>query len=227
MNLDPDDLQPLEYQIHRPEGMGSGAPLLVLLHGRGGDERDLAGLIRLLPEGVVVVTPRAPFEGRPWGYGPGWAWYRYVSGARVVDDTLEASLILLDQFMAKLEADAVFEFGQRYLGGFSQGGTTSLAWALTRPDRLDGVVNLSGFLVESERVEISERSAGGLPVFWGHGLRDPNIPFSLAEVGRDRLRRVGANVHEVDHPGGHRITREEMAALHEWVARPEGPSRTP
>lgn len=223
----PDGLESLEYRLHLPEDVQDGSPVLILLHGRGSDERDLAGFARLLPEATALVTPRAPFAGRPWGYGSGWAWYRYVSEDRVVDETLHTSLALLDRLFHDVRGALSFEPGPQFLGGFSQGGTTSLAWALTRSSSLAGIVNLSGFLVDAQAVEVSEETAGGLPVFWGHGRGDPNIPFSLAERGRGRLQVAGALLHEVDHPGGHNVTPGEMQALREWMEERSSPRRSP
>ncbi|NIQ58758.1 MAG: hypothetical protein GWN71_36930, partial [Gammaproteobacteria bacterium] len=61
--------------------------MLVLLHGRGADERDLSGLRAHLPPGLGLVLPRAPFPGAPWGYGPGWACYRFLPDAGGVPET--------------------------------------------------------------------------------------------------------------------------------------------
>jgi phospholipase/carboxylesterase len=72
----------LEHELHLPGGARDGAPLLVLLHGRGADRFDLLELGPLLAPGAVVVTPQAPFPGLPWGYGPGWAWYRFLGRDR-------------------------------------------------------------------------------------------------------------------------------------------------
>jgi phospholipase/carboxylesterase len=197
-----------------------GAPLLVLLHGRGSDEEDLQGLKPLLAPGTTLVTPRAPFEAAPWGYGPGWAWYRYLDEDKVEPDTLERSLGALDRFLTALSEELPEPPGPLVLGGFSQGGTTALAWALTRPGRAVGVANLSGFLVGDP--ELPLEAAKGLPIFWGHGREDRNIPFELARRGRDRLTRAGARVTALDHPGGHSVTAEEVRALREWVEGLEG-----
>jgi phospholipase/carboxylesterase len=213
----------LTWRLHLPEGAREGSPLLVLLHGRGADESDLLGLASLLPDDVVLITPRGTFPGLPWGYGPGRAWYRYVAEDRVEPETLEQSLGRIDDLMARVAGELPLSTGPRILGGFSQGGTTSLAWALTRPGGVAGVLNLSGFLVDSPLVPLHAVDPETVPpVFWGHGVQDSSIPFSLAERGRERLRRIGVRLESFDHPAGHTITAEEMHALKGWIREVAG-----
>jgi len=207
----------LSFRRHIPAGARDGCAVLVLLHGRGSNEGDLQGLASLLPDDVILVTPQAPFAAGPWGYGPGWAWYRYIAEDRVDDPTLAGSLEALDGFLESIADSLPVRMGPLVLGGFSQGGTTSLAFALTRPGKIAGVANLSGFLVRSPMVAVDERGAKGLKVFWGHGRLDPNIPFALGVSGRERLREAGASVEAFDHPSGHTITAEEVAAFRSWV----------
>jgi phospholipase/carboxylesterase len=207
----------LVFASHVPDGARDGSPILILLHGRGSNEQDLLGLAPLLGPDAIIVTPRAPFPAGPWGYGPGWAWYRYLEEDRVDEDTLQASLESLDLFLGALDESLPFRPGKRILGGFSQGGTTSLAWGLTRPGGVAGVANFSGFLVSSPLVPVGHEASGDLPVFWGHGRLDPAIPFTLAARGRSRLEEAGFEVEKWDHPAGHQITRDEMESFFGWL----------
>jgi phospholipase/carboxylesterase len=201
---------------------GQGTDVLVLLHGRGSNEEDLLGLRPWMPDHVTVVTPRAPFPGAPWGYGPGWAWYRYLEDDRMEPGTLDTSLAALDAFLEALPDHLGFTPRRRILGGFSQGGTLSLAWALTRPGQAERVLNLSGFLAGVPAVQGALSNAKGLPVFWGHGRADPAIPFALAERGRKALDQAGAALELFDHPSGHTITPDEVTAIRRFVEGDRG-----
>jgi len=212
-----EEIPSLGYETHIGPQAEDGSPLLLLLHGRGSHEGDLQGLAPLLPQDIVLVTPRAPFPAAPWGYGPGWAWYRYLEEDRVVTTTLETSLAALDALLERLDRELPIRTGPRVLGGFSQGGTTSLAWALSRPGRLAGVVNLSGFLVNAPELIGAFDGLNSPPVFWGHGEADPAIPYALARKGRRQLAEAGVTLHPADHPGGHTITSGELAELRGWL----------
>jgi phospholipase/carboxylesterase len=197
--------------------LSAGAPtdapptVVVLLHGRGSDKGDLQGLRPLLPAAWTLVTPRAPFPGAPWSYGPGYAWYRYVEEDRVVTETLEESLGLVDEFLDGLPQIVGAAPGRIVLGGFSQGGTMSLAYALSRPHAVAAALNFSGFLAASVDLDETGSTPPRTPIFWGHGTGDPAIPLALAERGRNRLRRAGARLLTRDYRIGHWIAAEEVA----------------
>jgi phospholipase/carboxylesterase len=194
-----------------PAAAGNATTVAILLHGRGSDESDLLGLHPILPEDWTLVTPRAPFPGAPGGYGPGYAWYRYVQDDRVVTETLQESLDLLDAFLASLPSVVGPGPERLVLGGFSQGGTVSLAYALSRPGSVAAALNFSGFLAASVELDETGAAPPRTPVFWGHGIADAAIPIPLAEKGRSRLRRAGARLVARDYRIGHWIEAEEVA----------------
>ena len=208
----------LDFLTRKPPNPEDGSPVLVLLHGRGSDMGELQGLARVLPPAATLVTPQAPHSGLEWGYGPGWAWYRYL-GHDVVDDaSLTSSLSALDAFLTALPDLLGFNPGPLILGGFSQGGSTSLAYALTKPGRVWGVAVLSGFLVNEDVLGVGSESLGPTPVFWGHGTQDPAVPYALALEGRERLLGAGVNLESHDYVMGHWVTPEEMDDLELWLS---------
>jgi phospholipase/carboxylesterase len=207
----------LEYDVRVPEGARDGAPLVVLLHGRGSDKDDLMGLAPHFPADAIVVAPRAPFPGAPWGYGPGWAWYRFIDRNRPESESFSESLQALATFLAELPAELPVRPGPLTLGGFSQGGTLSLALALTRPGEVPEVLNFSGFLADHPAVSATPESVAGTRIFWGHGTRDPNIPFELAVEGRDLLERAGADLVARDYEIGHWIDPQELRDAMAWL----------
>jgi phospholipase/carboxylesterase len=200
----------LDFEIHRPEEPRAGAPVAVLLHGRGSHMGDLLGLADMLPSDWFLVTPQAPFPASDWGYGEGWAWYGYLGEDRVVEEALTHSLDRVDRFLAALPEVIGVEPGPVTLGGFSQGGTMSTAHALTRPGAVRAVLNFSGFLAASVPVPSGEAALAATPIFWGHGLRDPAIPFDIARRGRATISEAGVPLVTRDYDIGHWIVPDEM-----------------
>ena len=181
--------------------------------------RDLQGLARVIPPHGTLVTPQAPHAGGPWGYGPGWAWYQYLGEDRLAVEPLAQSLELVGELLQGLPEQLGFQPGPLVLGGFSQGGTISLAYALTHPGSVAGVVVLSGFVPSPETFDVDLGALGATPLFWGHGTHDPAVPFSLALKGWDRLRKAGVEYEAREYPMGHWVTPEEMADLKDWLNR--------
>lgn len=200
-----------------PEDARDGAPVLVLLHGRGSSETDLMGLRPHLPADHALVCPRAPFAGAEWGYGPGWAWYRYLGANRPEPESFEASQRELENLLDSLPERLGFAPGRVILGGFSQGGTMSVAFALRHPGRVAGVLNFSGFLADHPSVRATPESVEGTRFFWGHGTSDPAIPFEMALEGRAGLRAAGADLVAPDYPIGHWIAPEELTDAVAWL----------
>jgi phospholipase/carboxylesterase len=208
---------PLDYELHIPPGAREGAPLIVLLHGRGSDRFDLIGLNRGLPAGAVIVTPEAPFPGPSWGYGSGWAWYQYLGEDRPEPETFDRSQEMLREFLKDLPRNLPIRTGPMVLGGFSQGGTMSLSHALRYPGTVPSVMNLSGFLAAHESVVVTPETVAGTRIFWGHGSEDSAVPFGLALRGRATLEAAGADLTARDYRIGHSIVGVELADATAWI----------
>ncbi len=201
-----------------PPDPREGAPLVVLMHGRGADEHDLAGLARHLPAGALAVFPRAPFSGLPWGYGPGWAWYRFLEGTRPEPESFTRGQLALDAFLEALPATLPVSPGPLVLGGFSQGGTSAIAWAVRHPGRVAAVLNFSGFVATHPEVRVMAETVGTTGFFWGHGTEDASVPFARAVTGRAALRAAGAALEARDYRAGHTITPDELGDAMTWLA---------
>ncbi|MDW8270600.1 MAG: alpha/beta hydrolase-fold protein [Anaerolineae bacterium] len=199
----------LSYRLVLPDPPTAGAPVLVLLHGRGADETDMLGLARFWPD-TLVVAVRAPYPATAWGYGPGFAWYRYLGGTRPDPEHFSHSLAALDAFLTALPTLLPVSPGPLFLGGFSQGGTVSLGYALAYPGRVHTVLNLSGFLAEHPAVQVTPETVATTRFYWPHGTLDPAVPLAVAQEGRRRLREAGAHLLAPDYEMGHAIIPAEL-----------------
>jgi phospholipase/carboxylesterase len=193
--------------------------VLVPMHGRGADASDLAGLRPWLPEAAALLLPRAPFPAAAWGYGPGWAWYRYAGDDRPEVESFRAAQHALDDLLDSIPEALPYVPGPIILGGFSQGGTMSIGYALRRTGAVAGVLNFSGFVPSHPDVLVTPDAVGDTPFFWGHGTADPAIPHALAERGRAALREAGADLDARDYPIGHAISPDELRDASAWIER--------
>jgi phospholipase/carboxylesterase len=195
-------------------------PVIVLLHGRGSDERDLLPLGRILDADATTVSVRAPFDAAPWGYGPGFAWYRFLGGTEPEPVSFEAGQAALAAFIDALPHRLGRAATPFILGGFSQGGVSALAYLMRHPGRVRGVMLFSGFLADHSSVTVTPERVGRTPIFWGHGTADTLVPFELAEEGWATLRAAGAQLESHQYPGmSHTINDGEMSDAAAWVER--------
>jgi phospholipase/carboxylesterase len=208
----------LDYNFSLPADPADGAPVIVLLHGRGSNKSDLMGLRPGLPPEAIVVTPQAPFSGAQWGYGGGWAWYKYLGGTTPDPDTFLSGQAQLEEFFANLPQILPVKPGPIVIGGFSQGATSSLAYALRHPGTVAGVLVFSGFLADHPSVAATPETVAGTRFFWGHGHGDPMISHATGEQGRAALRAAGADLTTGDYPIGHSIDPGELHDASTWLS---------
>jgi alpha-beta hydrolase superfamily lysophospholipase len=161
---------------------GSGADVLVLLHGSGSDSRYLAGLARALSaqSALTVVT----LDMR--GHGP-------EPGHRGDVDRVDQQEQDIADLLAHLKGQS--PFGRFLLAGHSIGGGLAIRYAAGREQpKPDGLVLLAPY--------IHRNSASARPDSGGWAT-----PFVTRFAGIDMLQRIG--VHAFD---GLQVLRFEMPA---------------
>ncbi|HEX5687161.1 MAG TPA: dienelactone hydrolase family protein [Ideonella sp.] len=200
---------------------------IIVLHGLGADGNDFVPVAQemdLRPVGAVrYVFPHAPI--RPVTINGGSrmrAWYDILGTdlARKEDEPgLRASLsevqALIDREVARgIAAERIV------LMGFSQGCAMTLLAGLRAPQRLAGLVGLSGYLPLAASTA-AERSAANqhTPIFMGHGRHDPIVPHAGGMASRDALRALGHEVEWHDYPMEHSVCAEEIADLNRWLLK--------
>jgi phospholipase/carboxylesterase len=100
--------------------------------------------------------------------------------------------------------------------GFSNGANIAASMLFRRPGLLRGAVLFSPMVpFEPEALPRLE----GTSVFIGAGRTDQIAPASQAERLAALLRSAGADVTVHWEPGGHALTRAELAAAREWIER--------
>jgi phospholipase/carboxylesterase len=207
----------LDHELYVPPSAPAGVPVVILLHGRGAERTDLFTLRRHMPAEWAVLAPDAPFPGAPWGYGPGYAWYQFMGRNRPEARSFQESLESLDRFVDALPELLGRAPGPVALGGFSQGGTMSVGYAMSRPGRIPHVLNFSGFVADHPAVSVTAATVSGTRFFWGHGRSDPAIPFELAIEGRHLLTEAGADLEARDYAIGHWIDPVELSDAVQWL----------
>jgi phospholipase/carboxylesterase len=201
--------------LYRPAA-GEPEGALVLLHGRGADERDLFPLLDILdPERRLLgATARGPLSLPPGGAH----WYVVRRVGYPDPETFHSTYPQLAEWLDELLDEHEIPYERTVLGGFSQGSVMSYTLGLgaERP-RPAGIMALSGFLPRVEGFELDLGKAAGLPVAIGHGTHDPVIQVEFGREARDRLSAAGARVTYRESPMPHTIDPSFLRELPGWL----------
>jgi thioredoxin 1 len=198
--------------------------LLLLMHGIGSNEFDLASLAPMLdPDGRwVTVCPRGPYA-----YGPGYAWFRMES-PELASSTMTSSLQAIDDVVDEACAQYGVQRSEMVVGGFSMGAAMSLVFTFrsSPQPRPAGVLVMSGFL-PGEIAGALEFSGELPPVLVQHGSYDPMVQIVRAREAAKVLQEHSVPVVFREYPMEHNVTPESARDALDWleqIRRGEKPS---
>ena len=216
---------------------GRGNRLLMLIHGYGADEEDLAPLASVLdPAGrFFAVCPRGPLEvdlGGGWdpAAGGGWVgakWYDRSEDGVIDPGSLQRSIVALDHLLDELCDEHGFRRHESVIIGFSQGGAMALALSLrdSTKARPAGVACLSGMLQNPPWLRYAwddgwpaQRAPEGFPsLYVQHGTHDPMVDVEQGRRTRDTLEAHGIAVEYHEYAMQHEIRPESIVDLRAWL----------
>jgi phospholipase/carboxylesterase len=185
------------------------APLVVLLHGRGSNERDIIALAGQLPSVAAYAAVRAPIAE-----GGGYAWFANRGIGRPVAESLAAGMAWFRTWL-----DAVAPAGRPVvLVGFSGGAAFAGGLVLADPQRYAGAAILYGTLPFDAGVPVIPARLAGVPVFVAQGEQDRVIPPELlARTWQYLLTDSEAVAYARRDPGGHHISAQTLGELGGWI----------
>ena len=194
------------------------------MHGLGADANDFYGIppeLRL-PDGLHVryVFPNAPQI--PVTINNGMimrAWYDVTTiNARGQDEAgIRQSAGWIDELVTH-EIDRGVAARRIVLAGFSQGGAMALFAGLRYPEKLAGMMCLSGYLLLSKTLTVESSEANrAVPIFQAHGTADPMVPHDLGRGCYDALVKAGYRVDWHEYPMAHQLCLEEVRDIGDWL----------
>ena len=193
--------------------------LLVLAHGVGGNETNLAPLAARVPSDTVVVLARGPLT-----LGPGqYAWFRVAFGPHGPRPDLaaaETSRQRLATFVGEMQAHYGVPPTATVVAGFSQGGIMSASVALTRPDLVAGFGVLAGRILPELEPRLAAREAlHSIRAFIGHGRDDSKLPVDWAHRADTWLTDLGVRHETHLYPGDHGLSPAMQDDFLGWFDR--------
>jgi predicted esterase len=187
-----------------------GAPTLLLLHGTGGDERDLLPLADALDPQAGVLSPR----GKVLEHGMPRFFRRLAEGVFDVED-LRGRTAELAEFVESAADRYKIDRRTVIAVGFSNGANIAASLLLLKPGVLAGAILFRAMvpLVPDDLPNL-ERT----PVLISNGRRDPLIQPAETERLAALLRKAGADVTLVWQQAGHELTSADVAQAQQWLS---------
>ena len=190
-------------------------PTILALHGRGSNEGDLIGLADYLPKNFLWISPRGLFDLGPDSY----EWFQISQVGKPDPARLANALNTLDKFIDEIIASYPVDKTKLYLLGFSQGSIVSMSYALTRPQRVAGIIAQSGYIPHESGLQIDEAGIKGKPFILTHGIQDSVLPVEWARRSRDTLQKLETDLEYHEFNMGHNVSAESLAVINSWLEK--------
>jgi phospholipase/carboxylesterase len=201
----------LSYQhIFQPGTDPSAAPLL-LLHGTGGNERDLLPLARSLSPGSAVLSPRGDVSE----HGALRFFARLAEGSFDPVEVTSRTHALAD-FIAAASKHYGIDLSRLTAVGFSNGANIAATILQLRPTVLGGAILLRSMVVLDQPAEPS--SLTGKRVLLLNGTADPIVPVEHPPHLAALLRTGGADVTQLLVPASHGLIAADLTAAKTWLS---------
>lgn len=201
---------------------------IILMHGIGDHG---SSFVPLVPEfdlsgcpPIRFIFPHAP--DRPVSANGGYempAWFDiygdFADDRREDSEGVSQSKAWIEELIAREKARGIAA-NKIFLAGFSQGCAMALETGLCYPEKLAGVIGLSGYIPMlksfGERYNPANKD---VPVLFAHGIQDDVVPIERAYHALEVLQELGQNVewHEYNMP--HTLCMPEIIDIGDWLRK--------
>ena len=179
----------LTTTISRPEINKSIKHAVILLHGYGGDGKDISMITlnwkRFLPN-TIFLCPNGheKCEINPTGYQ--WFDLTKDNPEYILEQSKKAEIII-KQFIEQVKNEYDLKNSQICLSGFSQGCMISINLGLTSSENYNCIVGFSGKVINQE--DLIKRKSSATKMLLIHGDKDVVVPSTSLLEAKDFLIR--------------------------------------
>lgn len=203
------DFKPMQY-VYEPVG-NSTAYTLLLLHGTGGDERDLLPLAGSLGKGFNVLSVRGNVQehGMP-------RFFRRLGMGVFDEEDVHFRTHEMVHFLQELAATEGFDINKLVAVGYSNGANIAGAVLILYPELLAGAV-LFRPMQPLSGIEDSFETQRQAPVFMSSGTQDGTVDPAATAAYAALLNSNGFKVTAVDIPAGHNLVQRDITLAAAWM----------
>jgi polyhydroxybutyrate depolymerase len=176
------------YVLHLPGGKPrAGLPLVIMLHGAGGQGRGM--------ERLAGLDPLADREGFAAAY-PDGVWRQWNDGRAKISFPRTDDVGFLLALVDHLTGDGTVDRRRVYVAGISNGGMMAQRLACEASDRIAAVASVAATL--PEKIEPDCRPKRPVSILLMHGTKDPLVPYEGGMITSPHGIPTGSRVLSVD-----------------------------
>ena len=210
----------LDSTIIRPENSDDINNVVVLLHGYGGNGKEISTLTmnwkRHMPNTIFIC----PNGHEPCAISPaGYQWFDLTEDNpnHILEESLKAEKKLND-FLDEIKNEYNLDNDQITLSGFSQGCMMSINVGLTSGKSFRSIVGFSGKIINQDNLKIRRKNFTNVLLI--HGDRDEIVSPTYLLEAKDFLLRENINVetHLINNCG-HNIPIEASSIALNYILK--------
>jgi phospholipase/carboxylesterase len=184
--------------------LNESGKVLIMLHGRGADARDILSLSsELHVQDFTLLAPQAKNNS--------WYPYSFLAPPFQNEPWLSSALTLLKEITSDLKNKGVSS-EKIYFLGFSQGACLTLEFVARNAGKFGGVIAFTGGLIGDKIY--AENYTGNFehtPIFIGSSDPDPHVPVERVDATVNIFKGMNAMVTEKIYKNmGHTINQDEV-----------------
>ena len=178
--------------------------VLIMIHGRGADARDILGLAsHLNVSEYALLAPEATNNT--------WYPHSFMAKPEQNEPWLSSALDLLKEMVDDVTKEGIIP-GNIYFLGFSQGACLTLEFVARHAQKFGGIAAFTGGLI-GDKIRLDNYSGdfNDTSVFLGTGNPDPHVPVERVKESAKILEKMNAKVHLKVYDGRpHTISQDEI-----------------
>ncbi|MDM7993235.1 MAG: hypothetical protein QUS11_07975 [Candidatus Fermentibacter sp.] len=195
---------------------GAAYPLVIGLHGYGGNAADFLGLYgRIESPGFIFAVPEAPYSISAGGEDA-FSWSTWSDA-----DTMSyAGSIELSSLLVRntaLQMQAAFAPSSTWLLGFSQGAALAFLAGFENAGIVDGVIGFGGYVEDPGPFLSAPPSSRDLRIFVAHGTSDRIVEPDEGRRAFALFDSLGCDAVMAEFEGGHGIDVATLAEAILWI----------
>ena len=200
---------------------------VIWLHGLGDSGHGFAPIVPELKlsntHSIRFIFPHAPMRNVTINNGlamPAWYDIRSMELDKRADPNGVAESAQQVVELIEAEISRGIRPERIILAGFSQGGVIALHLGPRLPYQLAGIMGLSTYMSEPEKLVAEKTSANQhTPILMCHGRADEVVPFNFGQQAKMWLETAGFAVEWHDFMMQHNVCMEEIQVISTWIQK--------